>query len=290
MPVTTTRRAILLLITGNALALISDVFVKMMGSDAPVFQFIFMRTALTLVLLLPFYKQFSSEKPFAGLKIHTIRAFMHVLGIFCMVTALTHLPLATANAIFYLAPLLVMLLAVVMFNEKLTWLSVAAVISGLLGSIVILRPVEFNWAAVAALGGALVLAVNAVLVRLLPPQQSSTHKLFINHLLMLPVAIALFAWEWVTVAPGWRPDILIYAFGSGAFILIYGLTVLLAYRSADASRVTSAEYTGLIWAALIGWIMFAEVPDLWFVVGGSMIVVPLVLLGLDQQRRRQPLS
>lgn len=282
----TTRSAILLLIMGNAMAIISDVLVKMMGSDAPIFQFIFMRTALTVLLLLPFYRQFTHAQPFAGLTIHLIRAILHLLGMFCMVTALTHLPLATANAIFYLAPLLVMLLAVMIFNEKLTRLSLAAVVSGLAGCIVILRPVDFNWAAVAALGGALVLAINAVLVRLLPADQSTTHKLFINHLLMLPMAIPLFAWEWITVAPGWRPDIMAYAFGSGAFILVYGLTVLLAYRSVDASRVTSAEYTGLIWATLIGWVMFAEAPDLWFLVGASMIVVPLVLLGLQQQRRR----
>src|SRR5690554_603700 len=116
----TTRSAIMLLIIGNAMAIVSDVLVKMMGAEAPIFQFIFLRTALTVLLLLPFYRQFTHIRPFAGLTIHLIRAVMHLVGMFCMVTALTHLPLATANAIFYLAPLLVMLLAVVMFKEKLT--------------------------------------------------------------------------------------------------------------------------------------------------------------------------
>ncbi len=54
--------------------------------------------------------------------------------------------------------------------------------------------------------------------------------------------------------------------------------------------VTSAEYTGLIWAALIGWIWFAEVPDLWFIAGSAMIVIPLVLLSLRQNRQRGRLN
>jgi len=61
--------------------------------------------------------------------------------------------------------------------------------------------------------------------------------------------------------------------------------VLLAYRQVDANQVTSAEYTGLIWAVAIGWIWFGEVPDLWFLAGSLMIVVPLVLIGLRHLKR-----
>lgn len=280
----TLRSAIALLIIGNALAVLSDVVVKLMGNGAPIFQFILVRTLITIALLLPFYRQFDLRTPFLGLRVHLLRSMTALLGIFCMVVALTTLPLATANAMFYIAPLMVMLLAVLLFREKLTPWSVLAVISGLAGTLVILRPMEFNWGAIAALGGALALAVNAVLVRLLPPQHSTVHKLFISHVLMVPAAILLFAGEWVISAPGWRPDILGFALGSGALILIYSLTVLLAYRTVDANQVTSAEYTGLIWAILIGWIWFAEAPDIWFVIGSLMIVVPLILLGIFQNR------
>ncbi len=74
--------------------------------------------------------------------------------------------------------------------------------------------------------------------------------------------------------------------GSTVFILGYNVTVLLAYKQVDANQVTSAEYTGLIWAVAIGWIWFNEVPDLWFVVGSVMIVVPLVLIGLQHRKLR----
>ncbi|HBX37759.1 MAG TPA: hypothetical protein DEG76_10915 [Pseudohongiella sp.] len=281
----TLRSAMILLVVGNALAVLSDVVVKLMGNDAPIFQFIVIRTLITLMLLLPFYRQFNLKAPFGGFKVHLVRSLMALLGIFCMVVALTTLPLATANAVFYVAPLMVMVLAVVLFGEKLTPLSVLAVVSGFVGTLVILRPLEFNWGALAALGGALALAVNAVLVRLLPKDQSTVHKLFVSHLLMVPPALLLFGWEWFFSTPGWRLDIVSYALSSGALILIYSLTVLLAYRTVDANQVTSAEYTGLIWAIVIGWIWFAEAPDIWFVIGSLMIVVPLVLLGIVQNKR-----
>ena len=78
---------------------------------------------------------------------------------------------------------------------------------------------------------------------------------------------------------------LISASGSALFILGYNMTVLLAYQQVDANQVTSAEYTGLIWAVLIGWVGFNEMPDLWFAVGSAMIVVPLILIGLRSRQR-----
>ncbi|QCF27111.1 DMT family transporter [Hydrocarboniclastica marina] len=279
----TVNSAILLLVIGNALALVSDVFIKLLEPGAPVFQFAFLRGVLTFAMLIPFWSQFNRQHLFEGLGIHALRAHIHLAGIVCMVIALVSLPLATANAVFYGAPIMVMLLAVVLFREKLTPLSVVAVISGFAGIVVILRPVEFGWGAIAAVAAAATLALNAVLVRKLPKSQPTVHKLFLNYLLVLPAGLAL------TVIEGaaWDPAILISAIGSAVFILGYNITVLLAYQQVDANQVTSAEYTGLIWAVLIGWIGFGEIPDLWFALGSTMIVVPLVLIGL---RHRNPPS
>ncbi|WP_036191378.1 DMT family transporter [Marinobacter lipolyticus] len=277
----TVNSAILLLVIGNAMALISDVFIKLLEPGAPIFQFAFLRCVITLLLLLPLAGQLNRKALFAGVGVHTMRAHIHLFGILCMVVALGNLPLATANAIFYAAPILVMVLSVFLFREKLTPLSVFAVFSGFTGIVVILRPVEFNWAAIAALGSAFALAINAVMVRQLPKQQSTVHKLFLNYLLIVPAAAGLALWE----GASWDSSILASALGSSLFILGYNITVLLAYRQVDANQVTSAEYTGLIWAVGIGWIWFGEVPDLWFLAGSSMIVVPLILIGLKHRRK-----
>jgi drug/metabolite transporter (DMT)-like permease len=277
----TVNSAILLLIIGNAMAILSDVFIKLLEPGAPVFQFAFLRCVLTLFMLMPLAGKLDRKHLFAGLKVHAVRAHIHLVGILCMVVALGNLPLATANAVFYAAPILVMVLAAVLFSEKLTPLSITAVFSGFLGIVLILRPVEFNWAAIAALGAAFALAINAVMVRQLPKQQTTVHKLFLNYLLIIPAAGALALWE----GAAWDSSMLISAAGSALFILGYNITVLLAYRQVDANQVTSAEYTGLIWAVAIGWIGFGEVPDLWFLAGSAMIVLPLLAIGLKNRRR-----
>jgi drug/metabolite transporter (DMT)-like permease len=277
----TVNSAILLLIIGNALALISDVFIKLMEPGAPIFQFAFLRCVITLLLLLPLAGQLNRKHLFTGLKVHAARAHIHLVGLVCMVIGLTNLPLATANAVFYAAPILVMVLAALIFQEKLSTMSVIAVFSGFSGIVVILRPVEFNWATIAALAAALTLAINAVMVRKLPKEQTTVHKLLLNYLLIIPAAGALALWE----GAAWDSSILISAGGSAVFILGYNITVLLAYKQVDANQVTAAEYTGLIWAVLIGWIGFNEMPDLWFAVGSAMIVVPLILVGLRSRDR-----
>ncbi len=276
----TVNSAILLLIIGNALALISDVFIKFLEAGAPVFQYALLRCGITLVLLIPFLRQIDTEKLFEGGRLHFIRGHVHLFGIVSMVYALIALPLATANAVFYVAPILVMVLSVIFFGERLTRLSLAAVIGGFAGILLILRPVDFSWAALGALGSAAALAINAVLVRKLPRQQSTAHKLFLNYLMITPLCLVLALWE----GAQWSQAVFVSAVGSSVFILAYNVCVLMAYKHVDANQVTSAEYTGLIWAVIIGWVFFAEVPDLWFLAGSALIVVPLLLIGLQQRR------
>lgn len=276
----TVNSAIALLVIGNALALISDVFIKFLEAGAPVFQYAFLRCVITLLVLLPFWRHIDTSKAFEGARLHFIRAHVHLVGIICMVYALIALPLATANAVFYVAPILVMVLSVLFFGERLTKLSLAAVICGFAGILVILRPVDFSWAALGALGSAAALAINAVLVRKLPREQSTAHKLFLNYLMIIPLCLALALWE----GAAWSNAVFVSAVGSSVFILAYNVCVLMAYKHVDANQVTSAEYTGLIWAVIIGWVFFAEVPDMWFLVGSAMIVVPLLMIGLQQRR------
>lgn len=191
----TINSAILLLVIGNAMALVSDVFIKLMEPQAPVFQFAFLRSLITVALLMPLLKKAEFRRLFEGVAIHAVRSHVLLAGLLCMVVALTTLPLATANAVFYAAPVLVMVLSVVLFRERLSPLSILAVISGFAGVLVILRPVALDLSALSALGTAFCLAVAALMVRKLPKQQSTLHKLFLNSLLVLPASLALAVWE-----------------------------------------------------------------------------------------------
>src|SRR5690606_9906898 len=121
--------------------------------------------------------------------------------------------------------------------------------------------------AIAAVVTAVGLAISIVLVRKLPRHQSAVHKLLLSNLFLLPSCTIAMLIE----GGPWMPSLWYYAAGSGLFIMAYNNTVLLAYRSIDAGKVTSAEYTGLIGAVVIGWIWFNEAPDVWFLIGSLMI-------------------
>lgn len=279
----TVNSAIMLLILGNALAIGSDIVIKLMDPGAPVFQFAFLRNLVTVCLLMPLLKRAEYRQFFKGFRIHLVRSHILLVALVCMVVALTNLPLATANAVFYVAPVVLMVLSVLVYREPLSPLSVIAVISGFLGVLVILRPTSLELAAVAALGTAVCLAIGALMVRRLPSEQSTLHMLVLNSMLVLPAGLALAIWEG---AP-WRWEVVACAAGSALFILGYNASVLKSYKYVDASQVTSAEYTGLLWAILAGWLIFGEVPDLWFITGSLMIITPLLLIGLNQRRKRR---
>lgn len=279
----TVNSAIALLVIGNFLAIISDSIIKWQGGDVALYQFVFLRVLCTLALLLPFAGLVDQRRLLAGSRWHLLRAHVGLAGMLCMVVALNTLPLATANAIFYAAPVLVMLLGVWWLGERLNGLNLIAVVSGFLGIVVILRPQALTLASLSALGLAVALAVNAILVRKLPRSQSMVHALLLTHVYVLPGALALALWE----AEAFDPGLLSAAFGSSLFILGYNATVILAYRHVEAGRVTSAEYTGLIWAMLLGWWWFGELPDVWFYLGASMIVLPLLAISLRERHHQR---
>lgn len=278
----TVNSAILLLILGNGMAIISDMIVKLQGADVAVFQFVAFRFAITILLLLPFFKMIDRERFWEGARWQLVRAIIGYGGICCMVVSLNSLPLATANAIYYTAPILVMILAVLIYKETLTLPSIVAVISGFGGIVAILRPIEISWQASSAFGVSLALAFGIILLRKLPKGQSTVHTLLISQILMLPIAIALAIWE---NAP-FNVEYLYYALGSSVFILFYNASVIMAYRWVEANQVTSAEYTGMVWAIIMGWIFFAEKPDIWLLLGGSMIVLPLVWIAMHERKKK----
>jgi drug/metabolite transporter (DMT)-like permease len=281
--VTSVGAAMLLLIVGNLIAVISDALIKSVGNDVPVFQFVLFRQVSAVLFLLPFCLLSRPTHFMEGFKWHAIRAHVWLLGAIFMVFAISSLPLATANAIFYAAPLMMLPIAALFFKEQLSKQSVAAAIMGFLGVLVIIRPDQIDWAAISAFVVAMSIAVNNLLIRKIPREQSVMHTLLMTNLAGIPVALLLVfiegkPWDW-----GAFP----VAAGSSLFIMIYAATCVLAYRSIESNKIGSAEYSGLIGAAVIGFIWFDELPDIFMAIGTVMIIVPLIWLSKRERRIRK---
>lgn len=283
MPQMTVGLAMTLLIIGNVIAIFSDALIKTLSDDAAVYQFVFFRQLTAVLLLIPFCLTSSRQTLVNGLKWHAVRGHIWLLGAVFMVYSLNAMPLATANAIFYAAPLIMLPMAMIWFKEKLTVPSVTAGVLGFIGVLIVIRPTEIDWAAMAALVVAFTLAANNLLIRKLPKNQTVFQTLLLTNLVGMPASLGLAVFE----GKPWDFAPLLTAAGSTLFILIYAGFCVLAYRSGEASKIASAEYSGLIGAVVVGVIWFDEIPDIGMAIGTAFIILPLLWLAKVESKNKR---
>ncbi|WP_434930239.1 DMT family transporter [Shewanella sp. HL-SH5] len=274
MPKMSVGFAMFLLILGNIVAVISDALIKSLPTGAAVYQFVLFRQLTAVLMLLPFCLFNTKIKLFSHLKWHFVRGHIWLFGAIFMVLSLQALPLATVNAIFYTAPLLMLPLGFLFYKDTLTTPTITVSIVGFVGILVVVQPTQISLAAVSALIVAVTMATNNLLVRKLPQHHTVAQTLFLTNLMGIPFAFSLAIWEHQPL--DWYP--LLTAASSNLFILIYAGICVLVYRTVEAHKISSAEYTGLLGAIIVGIMWFDEVPDLSFVIGSALIILPLVWL------------
>lgn len=281
----TVSSAILILVLGSFFATLCDVFIKMAGADVAIFQFTFFRAVCMCLILCPIavMKYLRSTKSAArlGLKLHFLRGNLWVLGAVLLVISLSELSLATANAVFYAAPIFIMLFGAFFYKERLSVDVVLAVVLGFIGILVILRPTEVTFAMISAILFAVVLAANSLLIKKIPQEQSMFYGLFVTQLFALPMVSGLAIWE----GEKFEFEVLIYAALSSVCSILYSVSCLVGYRYVASSKVTSAEYSGLIFAFLLGWWIFGDTPDLGVFLGSIFVITPLLYLSHRDIRR-----
>ena len=220
--------------------------------------------------------------------------------------AIAALPLSDAVGLYFMAPLVIMVLAGPYLGERLHWQTLLTALVGLFGVLVMLRPGAglFDWAALLALLSAFLYAFSQLMARkvgatvtapVMTFYQNGVYFLgslvFTGTFAMLgPQSIAhpslaflMRPWQWPTL----RDFSMMAACGVIAAI---GMVLLSqAYRLAPANRVATFEYTGIIWAPLWGFLFFGEVPQATTVAGAALIVgAGLFALNVRPQPRLTP--
>jgi drug/metabolite transporter (DMT)-like permease len=207
------------------------------------------------------------------------------IGLF--IAAIAVLPLADAHAIIAVTPLLVTALSVPLLGERVGIRRWSAIAIAFVGMLVILRP---GWGAIhpmalVVLLCALMFALYQVLTRMVGRDDGPAVTLFYTALLGAVglSAIGPFFWTWPD-ARGWALFAMVAVLGaSGHFLLIYAL------KLAEASALQPFSYSVLIWATIVGFTVFGDLPDL-FTVLGALIIVASGLYAFYRERvRAQPL-
>jgi S-adenosylmethionine uptake transporter len=197
--------------------------------------------------------------------------------------AFTVLPLAQVYSVLFATPLLITLLAIPFLGEKVGIHRGLAVVVGLIGVLVVLRPGggEFSLGHLAALLAAVSAAVNSVVVRKIGRQES-------NLVMLIYPLLANVAVMGVAMIPVYVPMTLA-DLGVVAVIAILALVAMnlsiAAYRLADAALVAPMQYSQILWATLYGALLFNETPTL-FTAAGSALIIGSGLYILFRESRR----
>ncbi|WP_435275109.1 DMT family transporter [Psychrobium sp. nBUS_13] len=143
---------------------------------------------------------------------------------------------------------------------------------GFVGVLIIVKPSQFNWAAVMALIVAVSMALNNLLIKKLPTHHSVFQTLFLTSLMGIPSSLLLALGE----GSEWDFSSLWLAAVSNIFILCYAGICVWVYRAINPSKVAGAEYTGLLGAIIVGSLWFNETPEMSMYYGAALIILPLI--------------
>ena len=207
------------------------------------------------------------------------------VGLVSMATwfyGITVVPLATATAVNFTAPLFATLAAALVLHEDVRLRRWSAVVIGFVGVLVIMRPgsARLDVNLLLLLLSAATAAMNNITVKFLartePP--SRIVAFFMIYLTPLSLIPALFVWQWPA------PSTFVALIGLGGLGTIAHLSVARALAAADASACAPFEFARLPFAALIGFVCFGEVTDLWTWVGAAIIAVASIYVAYREAR------
>jgi drug/metabolite transporter (DMT)-like permease len=258
------------MLIGGFCAVMMNVLIRFAAYRLHPFEVTFFRCLFSLFVMLPFIIR-SGPSILATPKVgfYTLRAVVGLISMLSWFYGITIVPLATATAVNFTAPLFATMAAALILHEDVRLRRWIAVVIGFVGVLVIMRPGRESLDAMLLLIllSAASSAMNNITVKYLvrTERPNTIVALFSVYLTPLSLIPALFVWEW--------PDLksLGALVGLGIIGTLAHLSVARAYLAADASACAPYEFVRLPYAALIGYLLFGEVSDGWTWVGAAII-------------------
>ena len=291
MPISENLRGILLMCASMAAFTINDTFMKSVTTTLPLYQTITLRgliavTGLGLLVIVTRAYRFRLNRRDGGLIL--LRSLADVAATILFLEALLRMPLANLSAILQALPLFITLGAAVVYGDRIGWRRMTAILVGLIGVLIIIRPGTEGFDRWALLG---IASVACVVVRDLSvrPIQGELP----SALVALGAAVAVTGMGLIGASfQGLQPVSGIESakvLGAGLFLIVGYLTSVMAMRHGDIGLVAPFRYTSLLWAIALGCLVFGNLPDAWTLLGATIVVGAGIFTLLRERslRRRQ---
>jgi drug/metabolite transporter (DMT)-like permease len=252
---------------------VMDAIIKWLTADYPVPQIVALRSWFGLPLLLLFalhqggLKSLRTRRPL----VHIGRWSLVLILSFSFFWALSQMKLVDAIAITFAAPIFIAVFSVVLLKETVGPHRWAAIGIGFIGVLIMLRPGMgvFEWAAVVVLFSVLAYSLLMITTRAFKSAESTAALMLYPQLGMSLTGIVFAPLFWVTPSLG---DLGLFAL-AGIFGSVGVMCLTHAFRLAPVAVVSPFEYSALIWATLLGFLMWGELPDGYTLIGVGVVIL-----------------
>lgn len=289
------RGMILMMIAALSVNLM-NIALRYIANEIHVFEIGFIRHIFGFLFFVPVFMRSGTHIFITRrLGLLTLRAILNVAAMLIYYVAVMLIPLSEVMALGFTTPLFVTVLAVLILGERMNqwrWIGLGL---GLTGALVILRP----WGQDIPTGSLLILlsssmwACALITIKILTRTESTLTITMYASLLQIPLSLVmavigsevfdLFEWTWPTLYH------LFMIFLIAVCGTLSHVCVAQAFKDADATVVMPVDFTKLVFAGIIGYLLFAEIPDIWTLVGGLIVFCGVIYIALRERNgARQP--
>ena len=281
-----TVRGIILAIASGAFFASMHGSVRLLSQDLDAMEIAFFRAFFGFLFFTPLLiRTRLSVLRTRRLPLHLLRGIFNGASLLLWFTALSMVPLGDATALSLVGPLFVALGAMLVLGERVRGPRWTALAIGFAGALIIVRPgfQEVNLGMLFVLVSMLFVTGSKLIAKSLSgTDQPSTIVAYLSLTMMVPSGVTLiFVWQTPTIEQ-LLFMVLIGFLGSCGHLLL-----TTAYKIADISAVEPVVFARLVWAAIVGWFMFAEFPGLWVWIGGALVVAGSTWLARHEARGRR---
>jgi len=274
MPRSENLTGALLMMGSMAAFTFNDAMIKALSGEVPLFQVMFLRGVLTTILVAVIAWRMGALRqslPRADRWPVFWRMVGEIGSAYFFVSALFNMPIANISAIMQAMPLTITLAAALFFREPVGWKRMAAILAGFIGVMLIVRPGTegFNVYSVYGLAAVAFVTLRDLATRKLSRDVPSMLVTLITSVfIMVFFGLATLTGEWAPIDG--RAMLLI----GGAAVMIIGgyLFSIMVMRVGEISFVAPFRYTSLVWALILGWVVFGDWPETITLIGATIVV------------------
>lgn len=263
--------------------------IKYLAQSFHPLQIIFLHNAFALMFLsfwLAYKRHWNFKTPY--LRMHIWRGVIGITSFMLYFQALVLLPLPEVTAISFTGPLFSVILAIIIFKERLGTNRLFGLIAGFCGMLIIIRPgmEAFNPASMLIVTAVFFWAINSLIIRKLSTTESTTNQLFYLCFILTLLSIPFAFVSWQTPTPvQWLQFMAL-----GAFFLLNAVCVFNAFRLSEIITLMPFQFSQIVFTSIWAYLFFDELIDMWTFIGSTIIVASSVYIHKRQKLKAEQLK